>query len=86
VYEALTATDRSYKKPKTLSKNIQIISLMVKDQHLDGELFILFLESDVNNEYALAYLLPLQLDKVEVAKYPWIMGVSLLLPVAGPAP
>ena len=39
VFEALTAADRPYKAPKTLSDSIKIMSFMVKDQHLDPELF-----------------------------------------------
>lgn len=69
VFEALTAADRPYKKPKTLSESIRIMSFMVKDQHLDSELFRLFLESGVYKEYAERYLLPSQLDEVEVAQF-----------------
>ena len=42
---------------------------MVKDQHLDGQLFNLFLESGVYQEYADKYLLPSQIDKIDIANY-----------------
>ncbi len=43
VFEALTAADRPYKSPKSLSASIKIMSFMIKDEHLDKELFKLFL-------------------------------------------
>lgn len=69
VFEALTAADRPYKPPKKLSDSIKIMSFMVKDQHLDPELFKLFLTSGVYREYADKYLLPTQLDEVEISQY-----------------
>ncbi len=69
VFEALTAADRPYKLPKTLTASIEIMSSMVKDAHLDGELFKLFLESGVYQEYAEKYLLPSQIDEVNIADY-----------------
>jgi HD-GYP domain-containing protein (c-di-GMP phosphodiesterase class II) len=69
VFEALTAADRPYKKPKMLSDSIKIMSFMVKDQHLDSELFRLFLESGVYQDYADKYLLPTQLDEIDISSY-----------------
>jgi HD-GYP domain-containing protein (c-di-GMP phosphodiesterase class II) len=69
VFEALTAADRPYKKPKKLSDSIKIMSFMVNDQHLDPELFRLFLESGVYRDYAQKYLLPAQVDDVDIASY-----------------
>ena len=69
VFEALTAADRPYKAPKMLSDSIKIMSFMVKDQHLDAELFKLFLTSGVYQDYADRYLLPSQLDEVDVNQY-----------------
>ena len=69
VFEALTAADRPYKPPKKLSESIKIMSFMVKDQHLDPELFKLFLESGVYQDYADKYLLPTQLDEIDIAAY-----------------
>ena len=69
VFEALTASDRPYKEPKTLSASIKILSFMVKDQHLDKELFQLFLTSGVYKEYATSYLKPDQIDEVDISQY-----------------
>ncbi|MFO6424417.1 HD domain-containing phosphohydrolase [Motilimonas sp. KMU-193] len=69
IFEALTAADRPYKKAKTLSESINIMSFMVKDQHIDPELFKLFLTSGVYLQYAQAYLQPDQIDSVDIAKY-----------------
>ncbi|MBL4692933.1 MAG: hypothetical protein JKY92_06345, partial [Magnetovibrio sp.] len=69
VFEALTAADRPYKEPKTLSESIKILSFMVKDQHIDADLFRLLLESGVYKEYAEQYLRPEQMDDVDISQY-----------------
>jgi len=69
VFEALTAADRPYKPAKKLSESVRIMSFMVKDQHLDGELFKLFLESGVFLDYADKYLEPEQIDEVTIADF-----------------
>jgi HD-GYP domain-containing protein (c-di-GMP phosphodiesterase class II) len=69
IFEALTASDRPYKKAKTLSESIKILSFFKKDKHIDGDLFDLFLTSGVYLRYAEKYLLPEQIDEVDVAKY-----------------
>jgi len=69
VFEALTAADRPYKKPKTLSESIKILSFMVKDQHIDPDLFRLLLESGIYREYAERFLKPEQLDDVDISQY-----------------
>ncbi len=66
VFEALTAYDRPYKKPKTLSEALRIMSFMVKDEHIDSELFRLFLETGVWRQYAEAHLRPDQIDEVDI--------------------
>jgi hypothetical protein len=69
IFEALTATDRPYKKGKMLSEAIKIMSFMKKDQHIDPELFDLFLSSGVYLDYARRYLEPRFIDTVDVASY-----------------
>ncbi len=66
VFEALTASDRPYKKAKTLSESVHILSRMVSDKHLDADLFALFLESGVYLDYAHKFLAPAQVDEVDV--------------------
>ena len=69
VFEALTAADRPYKQPKTLSQSIKILSFMVKDQHIDPDLFRLLLESGIYKDYAARFLKPEQLDEVDISQY-----------------
>ncbi|HUA55974.1 MAG TPA: HD domain-containing phosphohydrolase [Candidatus Sulfotelmatobacter sp.] len=69
IYEALTAADRPYKKPKTVSESIKIMSFMKKDHHIDPELFELFLRSGVYKRYAERFLLPEQIDEVDINQY-----------------
>jgi len=69
VFEALTAADRPYKMPKTLSESIKILSFMVKDQHIDPDLFRLLLESGIYKDYAERFLRPEQLDEVDLSLY-----------------
>ena len=69
IFEALTASDRPYKKAKTLSESIKIMSFMVKDKHIDEDLFKLFLTSGVYKNYALKHLRPEQIDEVDIKSY-----------------
>ncbi|WED24804.1 hypothetical protein L3Q72_18175 [Vibrio sp. JC009] len=69
VFEALTAADRPYKKAKTLSEAVKIVSFMVKDKHLDDELFKLMLNNDVHNKYAKQFLPEEQIDEVLTETY-----------------
>jgi HD-GYP domain-containing protein (c-di-GMP phosphodiesterase class II) len=66
IFEALTAVDRPYKKGKTLSEAIRIMTFMKRDGHIDPELFELFLRAGVYREYAEAHLRPEQIDEVDV--------------------
>ena len=69
VFEALTSSDRPYKKIKTLSETVDIMSKMAKGGHLDPDLFELFLKSGVYREYAEQYMKPEQIDEVDVNKH-----------------
>ena len=69
IFEALTAADRPYKKAKTLSESISIMARLKAQQHIDGELFDLFLTSGVYREYAQRYLDPAQIDEVDTEDY-----------------
>jgi len=69
VFEALTASDRPYKPIKTLSEAIKILSFFKKDSHIDPVLFDLFLTSGIYREYGEKYLLPEQIDEVDISLY-----------------
>ena len=42
IFEALTAADRPYKPPKTLSESLKIMTHMVRERHIDAEVFRFF--------------------------------------------
>lgn len=69
IFEALTASDRPYKKAKTLSEAIRILSFFKDDQHIDPDVFELFLTSGVYRSYADRFLKPEQIDEVDIAQY-----------------
>jgi HD-GYP domain-containing protein (c-di-GMP phosphodiesterase class II) len=69
IFEALTASDRPYKKAKTLSESVRIMGFMKQDRHIDPELFELFLTSGVYLDYGRKFLEPEQLDEVDIAEY-----------------
>ena len=69
IFEALTAVDRPYKKGKTLSEAIKIMGFMRKDQHIDADLFALFLRSGVYRDYAERYMPRELIDDVDITAY-----------------
>jgi HD-GYP domain-containing protein (c-di-GMP phosphodiesterase class II) len=69
IFEALTASDRPYKKAKTLSESIRILYHFKKDKHIDADLFDLFLTSGVYLAYAQRFLHPDQIDEVDIQSY-----------------
>ncbi|PQJ61938.1 ABC transporter substrate-binding protein [Photobacterium angustum] len=69
IFEALTAADRPYKKAKPLSVAIDILHKMALDEHIDMDLFKLFLSSGVYMQYAEKFLPSKQIDKVDIDKY-----------------
>ena len=69
IFEALTASDRPYKKAKTLGEAIRIMSFMKQDRHIDPDLFDLFLSSGAWLEYGRRYLQAGQIDEVDISEY-----------------
>ena len=69
IFEALTAADRPYKPGKTLSEALSIMAKMRQDQHIDPELFELFLRSGVHHDYAQRFMRPEQVDAVRIEDY-----------------
>ena len=65
IFEALTASDRPYKKAKTLSETLMIMHRMKKEGHIDADLFDLFIRSGVYLTYAKHYLPKSQIDDVD---------------------
>ena len=79
IFEALTAVDRPYKKGKTLSEALAIMSRMQQEQHIDPELFALFLRAGVYLDYAQRFMQPEQVDAVDVEA---LLDATLRLPPA----
>ncbi|REF02409.1 HD domain-containing phosphohydrolase [Cupriavidus plantarum] len=69
IFEALTAVDRPYKRPKSLSQAVEILYQLKRKQHIDPELFDLFLTSGVYRQYAERFMAPEQIDEVDVGRY-----------------
>ncbi len=67
IFEALTASDRPYKKAKSLSESVEILHTFKKNGHIDPALFDLFLTSGVYRRYAERFLSPEQIDSVDIA-------------------
>ena len=65
IFEALTADDRPYKNAKTLSDSMAIMARMRDDNHIDPDLFELFVESGVYRRYAERFLDAEQIDAVD---------------------
>ena len=69
IFEALTAADRPYKEAKPLSECLMIMSKMTQHDHLDPDLFEIFLKSGVYLNYAKQFLKPEQIDHVDLSLF-----------------
>ncbi len=70
IFEALTASDRPYKPGMTLSHSLAILGRMKLDQHIDPDLFDIFVREKVYLKYAQAFLKPEQIDQVDESTIP----------------
>ena len=66
LYEALTASDRPYKKGKTLTETLKIMAFMVKDGEIDKNIVELLIDSKLYLKYAEEFLKPDQIDDVDI--------------------
>lgn len=74
IFEALTAKDRPYKKPKPLSEALSILGKMKLDNHVDPDLFDIFIKKRIYLDYAKKFLPPEQIDFVDHKKIPGYSG------------
>ncbi len=74
IFEALTAADRPYKSGKKLSEALQIMGRMRVGEHIDPDLFDLFVREQVYLQYARKYMNPDQIDAVDHAAIPGYAG------------
>lgn len=70
IFEALTSPDRPYKKGMLLSQAMTILGRMVEDNHLDAELYRLFVESGTYLEYAKLHMSERQVDDFDATSLP----------------
>jgi hypothetical protein len=70
VFEALTASDRPYKKAMPLSQSLSILGQMKVDGHIDADLFDIFLHEKIYLRYAQEHLSEKQIDEVVLEKIP----------------
>jgi len=66
IFEAITASDRPYRKPNTLNQSLRILTFMAKDGELDYDLVKYFIDNKLYEEYAKTNLKPEQIDEVTV--------------------
>ena len=69
IFEALTAADRPYKEPKTLSQALAILKEMSETGHIDRDLYEVFINNKVYEDYARQYMNPEQIDNVNPEDY-----------------
>ena len=70
IFEALTASDRPYKKGKKLSECLKIMGHMKQDDHIDPDIFEIFIRNRVYMDYAEEFLDPQQIDEIDEAEIP----------------
>jgi HD-GYP domain-containing protein (c-di-GMP phosphodiesterase class II) len=69
VFEALTAPDRPYRSPLSLSRALDILADMSRTGHIDPDLFRLFIRQGVYRIYAHLCLSSDQIDAVDENRY-----------------
>jgi HD-GYP domain-containing protein (c-di-GMP phosphodiesterase class II) len=74
IFEALTSKDRPYKKAKTLSESLNILGKMRLDNHIDPDIFDLFIREKIYLQYAEKFLDLEQIDEVDHASVPGYLG------------
>jgi len=70
IFEALTAPDRPYRTPNPLSKALFILGKMKEEQHIDPDLFDLFVRRKIYLKYAQEHLSPEQIDEIDESRIP----------------
>jgi HD-GYP domain-containing protein (c-di-GMP phosphodiesterase class II) len=70
IFEALSASDRPYKTGKPLTECLSILGQMKKDNHIDPDIFDVFVRDKVYLQYAQAFLSKSQIDEVDHSTIP----------------
>jgi len=74
IFEALTASDRPYKKAMPLSKALTILGRMKEDNHVDPDLFDVFVREKVWLDYGKRFLDAEQVDEFDLSTIPGYSG------------
>jgi len=74
IFEALSASDRPYKTGKPLTECLRILGFMKKDNHVDPDIFDVFVKDQVYLRYAEEFLPKSQIDQVDHAEIPGFEG------------
>jgi len=70
IFEALTACDRPYRKAMPISKALTILGKMKLDNHIDPDLFNIFIHEQIYMKYAEKFLDAAQIDEFEITSIP----------------
>lgn len=70
IFEALTAKDRPYKTGKSLSESLRILGGFKERNHIDPDLFDVFVREKVYLRYAEKFMDAVQIDEVDESKIP----------------
>jgi HD-GYP domain-containing protein (c-di-GMP phosphodiesterase class II) len=70
IFEALTSGDRPYKKAKSLSESLRILGELKLDNHIDPDVFDIFIREKIYLRYAEQFLEPEQIDDVDESLIP----------------
>jgi len=65
IFEAVTSTDRPYKKPNKLSEALKILASCARDGEIDWEILDFFIDSGLYKEFAELCMSSEQIDKVD---------------------
>jgi HD-GYP domain-containing protein (c-di-GMP phosphodiesterase class II) len=76
IFEALTAGDRPYKKAMPLSRALHILGNMKLENHIDPDLFDLFIHEKIYLKYAEKYLSSDQIDEFDITGIPGYAPVN----------
>ncbi|HZG20495.1 MAG TPA: HD domain-containing phosphohydrolase [Herbaspirillum sp.] len=70
IFEAVTAADRPYKRGNTLNEAVEILAGFKARDHIDPDLFDLFVRERIYEKYAEEFMHPSQIDEVDLSRIP----------------
>ena len=76
IFEALTAGDRPYKKGMSLSQSLKILGRMKLENHIDPDLFDVFIHKKIYLNYAKKHLRKEQIDEISLQDIPGYNSLS----------